>query len=124
MTSLVRTATIDDAETACLVLRRSITECCAEDHRNDLSFLEAWLGNKTPESVRRWIQSLNIFSVVAEDDVMIVGFAMASSSGEVMLCYVVPEVRFTGTGKAMLHAIEAYASAAGIDTLHLESTDY
>ncbi len=39
-----------------------------------------------------------------------------------MLRYVLPEVRFTGVGKAMLRAIEANASAAGVQSLRLEST--
>ena len=122
MNAHVRTATTLDAEAACQVLRRSIIECCEEDHHNDLDLLEAWLHNKTPESVRSWLQSPGAFSIVTMVEGAVVGFALSSPSGEVMLCYMLSEVRFTGAGKAMLRAIEAYTSAAGVQSLHLEST--
>jgi len=46
---LVRTATPEDAEAACAVIRRSIVECCIEDHHGDSALLAAWLANKTPD---------------------------------------------------------------------------
>ena len=122
MNAHIRTATISDAEAACQVLRRSIAECCKEDHHNNPVLLEAWLHNKTPESVQSWLQSPGAFSIVAMVEAVVVGFALSSPSGEIMLCYVLPEVRFTGAGKAMLRAIEANASAVGVQSLHLEST--
>lgn len=45
-----------------------------------------------------------------------------SAPGELLLCYVVPEVRFRGAGKAMLQAIELWATASGVSKLKLEST--
>ena len=122
MNAHILTTTISDAEAACHVLRRSISECCEEDHHNDPVLLEAWLHNKTPESVRSWLQSPGAFSIVAMVEGAIVGFVLSSPSGEIMLCYVLPEVRFTGVGKAMLRAIEANAAAAGVQSLYLEST--
>lgn len=122
MNAHIRPAAISDAEAACGVLRRSIAECCEEDHHNNSLLLEAWLHNKTPESVRSWLQSPGAFSVVATVEGAVVGFALSSSAGEIMLCYVLPEVRFRAVGRAMLSAIEANAFAAGIKTLHLEST--
>lgn len=50
----IRRATPEDAEAACQVLRRSITELCIADHQGDAQSLAAWLANKTPENVRRW----------------------------------------------------------------------
>ena len=122
MNAHIRTTTISDAKAACHVLRRSIAECCEEDHHNDPILLDAWLHNKNPESVRSWLQSPGGFSIVAMVEAAVVGFALSSPSGEIMLCYVLPEVRFTGAGKAMLRAIEANASAADVQSLHLEST--
>jgi len=45
-----------------------------------------------------------------------------AASGEVLLCYVLPEVRFRGAGKAMLQAIELWTAASGTFELKLEST--
>jgi N-acetylglutamate synthase-like GNAT family acetyltransferase len=118
----IRTASVADADAICHVIRRSITECCVADHCNDPQLLDPWLSNKTPENVRRWIETAGAISVVALVQDGIAGVAMASAQGEVLLCYLIPEARFTGTGRAMLAAIEARATAAGITVLHLEST--
>jgi hypothetical protein len=53
MSWTIRRATKGDADAACLVLRRSITECRAEDHHEDAVALSGWLANKTPKNVRR-----------------------------------------------------------------------
>ncbi|MDO8778469.1 MAG: GNAT family N-acetyltransferase [Burkholderiaceae bacterium] len=121
MTTSIRIATHEDADAACRVVHRSISECCAADHHNDPALVQAWLHNKTPENVRTWLGQQDAFSVVAEAEGVVVGFAM-SLRNEVMLCYVIPEVRFTGAGKSMLHAIEAHAKVAGLTSLRLEST--
>ncbi|MDR3005889.1 MAG: GNAT family N-acetyltransferase [Acidovorax sp.] len=118
----VRTATLHDAAAACVVLYRSITECCMADHGGDAAVLQAWLGNKTPEHIGRWIQHPHNLSFVAEVDGQRVGFALSTTGGEVLLCYALPEHRFTGVGKAMLAAMEAQARADGVDALRLDST--
>jgi GNAT superfamily N-acetyltransferase len=118
----VRPATEGDATAACNVIRSSIQECCGEDHRGDASVLEGWLRNKTPEFVRRLILAPNVFSAVASYGEDTVGFASATRTGEVTLCYVAPSVRFTGVGKALLAAIEDRAARAGVEALRLEST--
>jgi len=118
----VRLATAADAGPACDVLHRSIVECCTDDHRGDATALNAWLRNKTPQNVRSWILSKDHHAVTALVDGREAGFALSSKAGEVLLCYLVPEVRFTGVGKAMLAAIEAQARIDGIHTLRLEST--
>jgi GNAT superfamily N-acetyltransferase len=115
-------ATVHDADVACDVLRRSITECCVEDHKNGASVLEIWLKNKTPQNVRTWFQNPGNFPVVAQVDGKIVGVALMSKSGEVALCYLVPEARFIGAGKALLSFMEIEAGRRGLDSLHLEST--
>jgi GNAT superfamily N-acetyltransferase len=118
----IRPAVEDDARAASEVLRRSITECCTEDHRDDPEIIAAWIRNKTPETVRGWLLNDHIFSVVAVTAGEVVGFAASSTSGEVLLCYVVPEVRFIGTGRALLFSIEQLARDAGVLSLHLHST--
>ena len=69
----VRPAEVSDAVAACTVLRRSIAECCVEDHRQDPAILAAWLGNKTPEMVASWFASPTNYSVVAVQDGVVVG---------------------------------------------------
>jgi GNAT superfamily N-acetyltransferase len=118
----LRPASEHDAPAASKVLRRSIAECCTEDHRNDPKLIAAWVQNKTPDTLRSWIGDESHFSVVAVMGSEVAGFAMSSRSGEVLLCYLIPEVRFTGTGRAMLAAIEHQASSTGIQSLYLNST--
>lgn len=122
MSITIRSATTSDAASASKVLCQSITECCYEDHRGNAAALQRWLDNKTPENVGLWIQRPELFSVVATVQERIVGFAMSTRSGNVLLCYLVPDVRHTGIGKAMLNEIEEQARRDGISTLHLEST--
>ncbi len=112
----------DDAACACEVLRRSISECCVEDHRNDASVLAAWLGNKTPENVASWFSSPAHFSLVAQADGEIAGVGMLTRAGKIVLFYVSPAARFTGVGKALLQAIETHALASGLGSLQVMST--
>lgn len=109
----VRPATIDDAADACGLIRSSILECCHDDHRGDATVLQWWLRNKTPDFVRGVVSSPNAYSVVASVGDEAVGFASASATGEVTLCYALPSMRFTGVGKALLAAIEDHAARAG-----------
>ena len=64
----IRKATPKDAEAACAVLARSITEICAPYYGNDEEVLAQWLENKTPANVRRWIESDLSYCVVAVND--------------------------------------------------------
>ncbi len=85
--------------------------------------MAGWLANKTPENVRQWLAVPDTCGVVAETaDGTIVGFAMLLGPGLVALCYLVPDVRFTGTGRAMLAALEAEARRRGVKALRLESS--
>ncbi|MFW5331351.1 GNAT family N-acetyltransferase [Hydrogenophaga sp. ZJX-1] len=118
----VRPATADDAADVCRVIRKSILECCYEDHRGDVKVIQGWLSNKTHEVLRRFILAPDAFSVIASVDKATVGFGLASGTGEVALCYVAPSVRFTGVGKALLAAIEDHAVRSGVEALRLKST--
>lgn len=122
MKTEIRTARPEDAIAACGVLRRSISECCTEDHRNDEAILAAWLDNKTPATVESWFLSPSNFSLVAIADKQVVGVAMLTRAGKIVLCYVAPEQRFTGIGKALLQALEAQAKQWGLTSLHVLST--
>ena len=118
----IRKATPKDAEAACAVLVRSITEICAPYYGNDEEVLAQWLENKTPANVRRWIESDRSYCVVAVNDKgLVVGFASISRS-EIMLNYILPEVLHRGVGKGMLQALETQAIASGIEHIDVVST--
>ena len=119
----VREATVEDAEEACRILRRSIVELCAPDHRNDPAFLEKWLSSKTPDNVRSWILHPNSRVFVAAENGVIVGVGAVTEQGELTLNYVSPETRFKGVSKAILSRIELEALALGNATCTLTSTE-
>ena len=118
----VRVAVSTDADAACNVLRRSITECCELDHKNDPAILDAWLGNKTPQMVANWFSSPTNFSLVAVSEGVLVGVALLTGAGKLALCYLLPEARGQGVGKALLARVEEQACSWGVKALQLHST--
>jgi len=118
---VVRRAGPEDAAQACKVLRRSIIECCTADHRGDTAVLSSWLANKTPENLRSWFSSTG-HAVVAEQEGAIVGVAMLSGSGGIILNYLLPEMRHKGMGRTMLGALEDEAARRGVRVVELSST--
>lgn len=118
----IRTARPEDAIDACNVLRRSISECCTDDHRNDGAILAAWLGNKTPETVTCWFASPANYSIVALTDGTLSGVAIMTRQGKIVLCYVSPEARFLGIGKVLLRTLETRAAELGLSSLQVTST--
>ena len=122
MNCSIRKALPKDVQAACSVLRRSISECCIEDHHNDPEILSAWLRNKTPENLISWFSSPANFPVVATSGKDVVGVGLLSTKGEVLLCYVLPEVRFAGVGKVLLDALESHAREIGLPAIRLSST--
>jgi GNAT superfamily N-acetyltransferase len=116
----VRAARHEDAEQACDVVKRSITELCEADHRGDALTLAQWLSNKTPDNMRRWIDQHCTF--VATDGAAIVGVAVLKHTGEIILNYVSPDARFRGVSKALIARLEARARELGIETLTLQSS--
>ncbi|MES2258605.1 MAG: GNAT family N-acetyltransferase [Pseudomonadota bacterium] len=118
----IRIAVPDDAFAACNVLRRSIVECCVLDHRNDETILAAWLGNKTPQMVASWFESPTNHSLVAVADGEVVGVSLLTGAGKLALCYLLPEARHQGAGKAMLAKMEETACNWGVKALQLHST--
>lgn len=121
MSIFIRLATHEDAAAVCAVVRRSIAECCAEDHHNDPPLIDIWLKNKTISNTLDWLKNPRAFPVVAEVNGSAMGFGM-SQADEILLCYLVPEARFKGIGKSMLQTLEAHAAESGLSRLRLQST--
>lgn len=118
----IRPPRLEDAETICEVLRRSISEICAPDYGHDPSVLEEWLENKTTENIKTWLQSDSLVSMVAEVNGKVVGYSMLATSGKIMLLYVTPEVLHQGAGKQLLARMEENAKSLDLSELRVVST--
>lgn len=118
----VRQAKPEDAEAAVEVLRRSITELCAADHRGDADTVSEWLANKTPENFRSWLANTENYCVVAEQGDRLLGVGLIHRSGKIRLCYLAPGSQRQGIGKAIYLALEEQAKAWGLAELNLQST--
>jgi GNAT superfamily N-acetyltransferase len=116
----IRAASIDDAESACIMLRRSIAELCHDDHRGDAATIAAWLANKTAETMRRWIAQSHVF--VATERTILLGVGAVAGSGEITLNYVSPDARFRGVSKAILVRLEQHAAQCAVKNIRLHST--
>lgn len=92
------------------------------DHKNDPAILDAWLGNKTPQMVASWFSSPTNFSLVALEDGVVIGVALLTGAGKLALCYLLPEARSKGAGKALLARVEQQACSWGVKALQLHST--
>lgn len=118
----IRMAREEDAETACEVVRRSITELCTVDHQGDAATLALWLDNKTPDNMRRWIRGPQSHVLVAVLDARIVGVGSILEIGKVVLNYVSPDARLRGVSKALLAGLEERAMKLGVPECTLDST--
>ena len=118
----IRHAVSEDAPAACEVMRRSITQLCVADHRNDPAILERWLDNKTPEIFRSWIRPDNSLLVAVEDD-SILAVGCVTKIGQITLNYVSPDARFRGVSAALLGTLEARAVEQGNKRCTLNSTE-
>lgn len=121
----IREAKGQDAVPACHILRRSIEEDASPAMGQYDPALCKSLGDEAPERVRKWIESPEYYSVVAENaDGELVGFSLLARTGELKLCYVLPEVKQQGVGARMLTSIEHQAFAVwGLVQVHLSATD-
>jgi GNAT superfamily N-acetyltransferase len=119
----IRDAKPEDAEAACAVLRASIVELCADDHRNDPVLMERWLANKQPEIVAGWIARPDSSLLVAVEDDRILAVGSVTDTGEITVNYVSPRVRFRGVSRALLAALEARAAERGNTLFRLHSTE-
>jgi len=119
---LIRHGRSTDAREAIKTLRRSILELYGADHKDDPAELDAWLANKTQAAWRNWVLRGDTVLLVVQRDRKIVGVGMATWSGEILLNYVHPDVRFCGISKAILAALEAVLRSSNIKHCSLEST--
>ena len=119
----IRDATIEDAELACEVTRRSIIELCIADHKNDVAILTLWLSNKTPENFTAWISHPSNAFLLAIEKGGVVGVGALTNVGEITLNYVSPDARFSGVSKALLAALEGRARQHGNLRCTLISTE-
>jgi hypothetical protein len=85
---LVRCARDGDEGPASDLVRRSVTELCATDHRGDAQVLARWLADKTPGDFRRRIGSADKSVCVAvRDDGRLAAVGMVAWRGEILLNY-------------------------------------
>jgi len=117
----VRQARVTDASACSTVLCASIRELCIADHHADEQVIARWLDNKTPETLRSWIQSSESTIYVAEIDDNIAGVGGVSGS-EVALNYVSPYYRNAGVSTAILNELEKVLLDFGIRNAQLTST--
>ena len=119
----IRDARTEDALAACQVLRRSIVELCAADHRNDPRILARWLSNKTPEIVASWIAQSGNSVLLAVENGSILAVGSVADTGKITLNYVSLDARFRGVSRALLRALEARAAERGNTECTLTSTE-
>ena len=81
----IRDAKTEEAEAACQVLRRSITELRYSDHQNNPAIMEQWLGNKTLELVTSWISKPWNSVLVAAEEGIILAVGAVTDAGEIAL---------------------------------------
>lgn len=118
----IRPAKPQDADAAVDVLRRSITELCSADHRNDAATLAEWLANKTTQSFLAWLANSNNYCVVAEECNRVLGVGMLGRNGKIHLLYLLPGTQRRGIGKAIYRALEEKTRAWKLQRLFMEST--
>ncbi len=114
----IRTATPEDATAACQVMRRSITELCVPDHRNDEAILKRWLSNKTPEVFVSWIGQPDNSLLVAVEDGNILAVGSVTDAGQITLNYVSPDARFRGVSRAFAQCARSHGHGARQHTMY------
>jgi hypothetical protein len=79
----IRDATVEDAEAACELTRRSIAELCVADHKNDAAALALWLSNKTRDNFAAWITHQGNSCLVAVEKGVLFGVGALTEVGEI-----------------------------------------
>lgn len=119
---VVRLASADDVEALSLILCTSIRSGCVLDHRDRPEVVTAWTKNKSVASVLKWVEDSSLYLVVATLDATPVGVGMATATGEISLCYVLPEYFRKNVGKAIMATLEQWLKDMGFDCAVLNST--
>ena len=117
-----RPATLNEAEEACAVTRRSIIELCSADHGDAAAILDRWLANKTPDQMRHWVEANPDGILVGIGSAGIGGVGMVMPDGKIALNYVAPWARFSGVSKGLMGAMESCAVGWGLASCYLTST--
>jgi len=119
---VIREAVPRDVDAMSRVLVASITELCEADHGDIAANIARWTANKSPDSIRAWLDEPAVHLFVAERDGEVVCVGAFSDQGEIVLNYVAPKARFAGVSKAMLAHLEGCMRARGIEDGRLTST--
>lgn len=115
-------ATPADAGIINRIIERSIRVGCALDHRNDPDTLATWTRNKTLAHILPWLADPRLYLNLALSQDKPVGMAMATLSGRLALCYVLPEWFRRGAGRALVHDVEGWLVEQGLVEVRLNST--
>lgn len=111
-----------DAGDAAALVRASITRLCAADHGGDPVKIAAWCENKTPEFLQDWLASPALFARIVRNPDGLLGLALATCDGEILLNYVDPGARGLGVTTALLAEVERLLAGLGIARARLVST--
>lgn len=117
--TIIRPAVAADAEAICDVLRQTILQTCADDHRHEPAILDAWLGNKHPAQVAAWMAAPANRMLVADEGGSVRGVALINQAGKLALCHVLPAAQRQGIGHGLLEAAEAQAREWGVSKVHI-----
>ncbi len=95
----IRPATLEDAEAALALVRRSIVELCKQDHQGDRLTLEGWLANKSLKNMQTWISLPGSVVTVAEREGRLAGVGAFTAAGDLILLYVNRRTAFRGSAR-------------------------
>lgn len=118
----VVTAKAGDASLVSRILIRSFKAGCAVDHRNNPLLVNAWTYRHSAEQVAAWLADDSAHLEVAWLQGKPVGVGMVRDSGEVSLCYVLPEFFRRGIGHSLMRSLERHLAAIGRARVVLYST--
>ena len=122
ITPQVLPAQASDAGLISRILARSFKAGCAVDHRNNPLLVAAWTRRHSTEQVLHWLADASLVLRVAWLQGKPVGVGMARSSGEINLCYVLPEYFRRGVGLSLMHSLEQRLAKLGKARALLYST--
>jgi predicted GNAT family N-acyltransferase len=114
---VIRAATTDDAEALFDVTWQSAQVLCRDHYPAEA--VSTWMGNRTPATYARVIQTESVSVAVVADKV--VG-SVSAVPGEVTRLFVLPEQAGSGLGRRLMEIGLAIAERGWIGPIHLEAT--
>jgi hypothetical protein len=118
----IQVATHQDVDEISRVLIDSIKNLCFADHRGENVLLDAWLSNKTPDNIGKWLAMPDVGMFVAVSHERVSGVCAVHWKGHVVLNYVNPSFRLLGISSAMLRHMEEALLLKGVSSASLVST--